>query len=187
MQTNVTSVNKDVKNYKSKIVYSTMSNNGFSVNWKTDWARFRGKTYAQVLKCNIDSNCGSQVQIRSKINVSCSKKKQSKRYNSSRSASIDLPVHAKCKNSSSVEIERIATKSFQCAPAAIGFVCPAANKFASRALDTEVQNNEYDSRVETHRNLNTKQSKSSKHFVKVGKKPQNVKTAIQYLLVIMNF
>ena len=142
---------------------------------RLDWARFRGKTYAQVLKCNIDSNCGSQVQIRSKVNVSSSKKKQSKRYNSSRSASVDLPVHAKCKKSSSVEIDRIATKNFQCVPAYVEFVCPTLNKFASLALDTEVQNNEYDSRVETHQNLNTKQSKSSKHSVKVGKKPKNVK------------
>ena len=32
VQRNVTSVNKDVKNYKSKIVYSTVSNNGFSAD-----------------------------------------------------------------------------------------------------------------------------------------------------------
>ena len=26
--------------YKSKIVYSTVSNNGCSINWRTDWAKF---------------------------------------------------------------------------------------------------------------------------------------------------
>ena len=127
-----------------------------------------------MLKCNIDSNCGSRVQIRSKVNVSSSSEKQSKRHNSSISASVDLPVHAKCKKSSSVKIDRIVTKNFPCAPAQLNLYVQLQTSLHLWP-STEVQNNEYDSRVETDQNLNTKQSKSSKHSVQVGKNPQNVK------------
>ena len=34
---------------KSRIVSSNVSSNGYSLNWRADWARLVGKTYAQVL------------------------------------------------------------------------------------------------------------------------------------------
>ena len=43
-----------VKNYKPRTVYSNLTYNGSSYNWKADWARFVGKTYAKVVLSNVN-------------------------------------------------------------------------------------------------------------------------------------
>ena len=42
-----------VKNYKPRTVYSNVTYNGSSYNWKADWARFVAKTYAKVVLSNV--------------------------------------------------------------------------------------------------------------------------------------
>ena len=106
MQRDVINVNKCVKSYKSKIVYSTVVNNGLSVNWKADWARFRGKTYAQVLKSNTDSCCRSRVQPSYKLKIIRSGERYFKNVNSNTVASVNLPVHAKNEQSLSVKMNK---------------------------------------------------------------------------------
>ena len=80
VQQDVTSVNKHVKLYKLKIVYATVSNNGSSINWRADWSRFKGKTYAQVLQSNICRPCESQVQTFSKLKANSHMERKLKQF-----------------------------------------------------------------------------------------------------------
>ena len=98
VQRDVTSVNKCVKFYKSKNVCSIVANNGTSIKWRADWARFQGKTYTQVLQSNINRHCGSWVQTKSKFKFkdTSSGESQSKPGTTSTVAVVSFPVHANC-------------------------------------------------------------------------------------------
>ena len=52
----VVNKNKNVKKFVPRIVGSKMINNGVSVNWRAEWARFAGKTYMKVLQMQRKSN-----------------------------------------------------------------------------------------------------------------------------------
>ena len=47
--------------YKTRIVVSKNVHNGCSFNWRADWARLQGKTYAQVVKANNDLCSQGQI------------------------------------------------------------------------------------------------------------------------------
>ena len=59
-------VNK-VKMFNTRNVYSNVYTNNCSLNWRADWSRFSGKTYAQVLKSkpvSQDFNLAGQKQTK---------------------------------------------------------------------------------------------------------------------------
>ena len=152
VQRHVVNVNKCVKKYKSKIVYATVVNNGISINWMADWARFRGKTYAQVLKSNIDNCRRSRVQAKYKVDIPRSRERHFKFVNSDTVASLGLPVHAKNQKSMSGNMNTKITKHFQNPSSNEGFVCPTANRFALLDLNAAEQNNDCDSSVGINKN-----------------------------------
>ena len=170
MQREVNDVNKHVKSYNSKIVYSTVSNNGCSVSWRADWARFRGKTYAQVLKSNIDSPCVSRVKVSSKPRVIGSSKKCN---DGNTVPSINLPAKTNSNNFCPLQGEKTVIKNVESAPAPVDIVCPIANRFTPLALNTEEQKKDCNSDNKTVPYSNTKQLKSTKRVVKVCKSAKN--------------
>ena len=51
------------KSCNTRIVYSKDLKNGCSSNWRADWAKFVGKTYAQVVKVKSDPRGQNQSQL----------------------------------------------------------------------------------------------------------------------------
>ena len=58
----------------TRIIHSNDLTNGCSSNWRADWARFVGKTYAQVLKINILAKYVKASQTRLKLKHSSNPK-----------------------------------------------------------------------------------------------------------------
>ena len=131
MQRSETSVNKCVENYKSKIVYSNVCNNGSSVNWSADWAKFKGKTYARVLTSNIDRFSNFRVRTSSKAKVLGLEVKSD---NCNILTPVRLPIHAKGTNRAAVKSHTKTTKSMQYVSPQAGFACPVANRFSPLVL-----------------------------------------------------
>ena len=173
VQSHVVNVNKCVKKYKSKIVYATLVNNGSSINWKADWARFRGKTYAQVLKSNIDNCRRSRVQAKYKVDIPRSRERHFKFVNSDTAAFVGLPVHAKNQKSMSGNMNTKIAKNFQNPSSNEGFFCPTANRFALLDLNAAEQNNDCDSSVGINKNPDTNELKPINQ-VKVCKQSKNI-------------
>ena len=67
MQTSVKNCSKIQKSCKENVVYSKNLKNGCSSNWKADWARFTGKTYAQVVKAKNDLEGRMQIQSKQPV------------------------------------------------------------------------------------------------------------------------
>ena len=173
VQSHVVNVNKCVKKYKSKIVYATVVNNGISINWKADWAQFRGKTYAQVLKSNIDNCRRSRIQAKYKVDIPRSRERHLKFVNTDTVASVGLPVHAKNQKLMSGNMNTKITKNFQNPSSNEGFVCPTANRFALLDLNAAEQNDDCDSSVAINKNPDTNELKPINQ-VKVCKQSKNI-------------
>ena len=83
--------------YSQRIVPSTVCNNGVSVNWRADWAQLQGKSYAQVLKSNIDVKSRTQVRVTPKVHGDNLGKKQTKHATFIRFAPNSPPAHTEVK------------------------------------------------------------------------------------------
>ena len=92
-----------VKNGKTRVVYSKNLQNGCSYNWRADWAKFVGKTYAQVVQAKNDLQ--GQTLTQPTQAVAKRRFKATPFINNSNMASVSCPVvknvqnmkHVKCK------------------------------------------------------------------------------------------
>ena len=134
-------VKNSVNNHKTRTVYTNNSNNGFSHNWKADWARILGKTYAQVVKFGMKQN--QTVQNQNSIDYTARQKVQRCQTSVKKCQVSTSPVcSANLKHLHNVN--KVMCKDNNVCREKIGQVhlgseCKTKNRFALLAPSTEIQ------------------------------------------------
>ena len=137
MLSKVINVNKHVKIHNQRLVYSNVCNNGVSVNWRADWARYQGKSYAQVVKSNINPPHRSRVLVSPRVISDSFKNKHVEHVFCSNVAPVSPPVHTQVKKPLTKKLEKIVNTDLQGPIAPRQFVCTTANRFAALAINTD--------------------------------------------------
>ena len=130
-----------VNSHKARTVYTNNNNNGFSHNWKADWARILGKTYAQVVKFGMKQNQIVQDQnsndctARQRVEV-CKTNIKKCQVNTSPVCSTSLNhLHSvnkvMCRDNNLCQ-SKVGQEH-------LGFECKTKNRFALVAPSTEIQ------------------------------------------------
>ena len=130
------SQNSHVLYTKTRVIFNPDVHNGCSSNWRADWSKFLGRTYAEVVGSNpsssvyIDNNNVKQV-AKSSVTVSC----KSKQINRPTCMREGTPVTGKYKTQRSGTVTKQPASSYRYSSA--HFCIPVTNRFESLSVADE--------------------------------------------------
>ena len=134
-------VKNGVNTHKTRTVYSNNSNNGCSHNWKADWARILGKTYAQVVKFGMKQE--HTVQNQNSSDHTARQRVEKSQTNVKKCQISTSPVCSanmkRLHNVNKIMCQDNNVRREKIGQVHLGFQCKTKNRFALLAPSTETQ------------------------------------------------
>ena len=115
---------------KTRVVYSKELRNGCSYNWRADWAKLIGKTYAQVVKAKYD--LGGQIQTQRQQAVGKKQLKPTVLAKKHNVIPVSRPITETVENTKHVKCKKVTTgvrTVSKVLKPCDGFHCQTKNRF----------------------------------------------------------